>query len=91
MTHITSENELNEKWLTDVEKLRNAINKAINNAMELMLGEPQLCAKLKAMQTTVIEKEIQKSLGKLCDFFFVVVVAIKRRFSFVFFIHRRRN
>lgn len=60
-----SENEFNEKWLNDVDHLRNAINKAINNAIESMtLDDPQICARLRAVQATPVEKEIRHALGK---------------------------
>lgn len=60
-----SENDFNEKWLNDVDQLRNAINKAINNAIESMtLEDPQICARLRAVQATPVEKEIRRALGK---------------------------
>lgn len=66
---LLSENDFNEKWLNDVDHLRNAINKAINNAIESMtLDDPQKCARLRAVQATPVEKEIRRALGKWLGF-----------------------
>lgn len=58
------DNEVNEKWLTNLDQLRDAINLGISNAIEATSTcEQQLCDKLKTIKVTAIEKEIKKGLG----------------------------
>lgn len=61
------EKDLNKNWLLNVEKIRTIINIAINsiNESSILDESTQIRDKLKAIQITAIENEIQTALGKL--------------------------
>lgn len=62
---LNRDNEVNEKWLTNLDQLRDAINRGISSAIEATSTcEQQLCDKLKTIKASAIEKEIKKALGK---------------------------
>lgn len=60
------ENDLNKKWIADVDRLRTIINTAITSISDCGTTSEStvLRDKLKAIQITATEMEIHKALGK---------------------------